>query len=327
MNTRTLGATDLQITPLGLGAWAIGGGGWQYGWGHSDDQSSITTIHRALDQGINWIDTAPIYGVGHSEEVVGRALKGRRNRPFVFTKCGLIGNKSGEGTVRNVLKADSIRKEVDESLRRLQIDVIDLYQMHWPDPEADIEEAWTAMAEAQASGKVRYIGVSNFTVEQLQRIQKIAPVSSLQPPYALLRREIETDLLPFCAEHNIGVIVYSPMMSGLLAGTMTRERVAQFPEDDWRRRDGQYQEPQLSRNLALVERLRDIGEQHGRSPAEVAIAWTLRAPMVTGAIVGARRPDQIDGLVGAADFRLSETELAAIEAFMEQGEMAREVNT
>jgi aryl-alcohol dehydrogenase-like predicted oxidoreductase len=324
MQLRQLGATDLEITAIGFGAWAIGGGGWQHGWGHQEDADSIATIRRALDHGINWIDTAPAYGIGRSEEIVGRALKDYAQRPYIFTKCGLRVDK--KGTVQNVLKAGSIRQEVEDSLRRLQTDVIDLYQIHWPDPDPDIEEAWTTMAELQAQGKVRYIGVSNFNVEQMRRAQAIAPIASLQPPYSLLRREIETEVLPFCAEHDIGVIVYSPMMSGLLTGAMTHERAANLPDDDWRRRDPEFQEPRLSRNLALVERLRAIGQRHGRTPGEVAIAWTLRHPVVTAAIVGARRPDQIDGIVGAADFHLSDTELAGIETFLLRDELAaREV--
>jgi aryl-alcohol dehydrogenase-like predicted oxidoreductase len=326
MQTSRLGQTDIEITPLGLGAWAIGGGGWQYGWGHSDDRESIATIHRALEHGVNWIDTAPIYGVGHSEEVVGAALREWSGaRPYVFTKCGLHGDKHGQGTVRHSLKEHDVRAECEASLRRLGVEAIDLYQIHWPNPEDEIEEAWTMMAELQREGKVRHLGVSNFSVAQLQRLQRVAPVASLQPPYALIRREIETDLLPFCAEQHIGVIVYSPMMSGLLSGAMTRERIASLPEDDWRRRDVEYQEPRLSRTLALVELLREIGARHGRSPGEVAIAWTLRTPWVTGAIVGARRPDQIDGLVGAAAFRLSEAELAGIEQFLAEHPLERAV--
>lgn len=327
MHTRQLGSTDLQITPIGFGAWAIGGGGWKFGWGQQDDRESIAAIHRALDHGINWIDTAPVYGVGRSEEVVGRAIKGRGQQPYIFTKCGLRGDKGG--TVANVLKAESVRQEVEESLRRLRIDVIDLYQIHWPDPDPDIEEAWATMAGLQAAGKVRWIGVSNFNVEQMRRAQAIAPIASLQPPYSLIRREIEADILPFCAAHRIGVIVYSPMMSGLLTGAMTRERVANLPQDDWRRGDAEFQEPRLSRNLALVELLRAIGRRHGRSPGEVAIAWTLRHPAVTGAIVGARRPEQIDGIVGSAEFRLGNDELAEIEAFLRRDDRlaAREIGS
>jgi aryl-alcohol dehydrogenase-like predicted oxidoreductase len=315
METRTLGTTDLQITRIGFGAWAIGGGGWKFGWGSQEDRDSIAAIHRALDLGVNWIDTAPIYGVGTSEELVGQAIKGRGDRPYVFTKCGLIGDKSGE-TVTNTLQPDSIRREVDDSLRRLGIDVIDLYQIHWPDPDPEIEEAWTTLVELKQAGKVREIGVSNFTVEQLERIAPIHPVASLQPQYSLVVRDVERDLLAYCAQHEIGVLAYSPMMSGLLTGAMTPERVAQMPEDDWRTGHPEFQEPRLSRNLELVEILRGIGEQHGASPGAVAIAWVLRREEVTGAIVGSRRPDQFEGIAAAADLRLDEHELARIDGHL-----------
>lgn len=311
METRQLGQTDLRITPIGFGAWAIGGGEWAGGWGSQDDQESIAAINRALDLGINWIDTAPAYGLGRSEQVVARALKGRSDRPYIFTKCAIRWRE--DRSIYNSLTADSVREEVENSLRRLETDVIDLYQIHWPDPADEIEEAWATMAELQREGKVRSIGVSNFSVEQLRRIQAIAPVASLQPPYSLVKPQVEDEILPFCQEQGIGVIVYSPMMSGLLTGKMTRERIANMPDDDWRRGAAEFQEPQLTRNLELVEVLRSIGERHGRSPGEVAVAWTLRHPAVTGAIVGARRPSQIEGTVGAADFRLSPEELAEID--------------
>jgi aryl-alcohol dehydrogenase-like predicted oxidoreductase len=316
MHTRQLGKSDMHITPIGLGTWAIGGGNWEFGWGSQDDDASIATIHRALDLGINWIDTAAVYGLGHSEEIMGRALKGRSDRPFIFTKCSLVWNDRRE--VSNSLKEQSLRREVENSLRRLQTDTIDLYQIHWPDPEPDIEEGWSALAKFKDEGKVRYIGVSNFTVEQMQRAQKIAPITSLQPPYSLIDSAIEHDILPYCQEQHIGVIVYSPMMSGLLTGKMTPERVASFPADDWRKRDAEFQEPRLSRNLQLAGLLQDIGFPYNRSTGEVAIAWTLRHPAVTGAIVGARRPEQIADLVGAAEFRLSESELAQIEKFLQE---------
>ncbi|MBV9230033.1 MAG: aldo/keto reductase [Chloroflexi bacterium] len=314
MEVRRLGNTDMDITPIGLGTWAIGGEGWLAAWGPQDDNDSIATIHRALDLGINWIDTAAVYGLGHSEELVGRALKGRSTRPFVFTKCSRKGTPNGG--IEGVLKADSIRREVEDSLRRLQVDVIDLYQIHWPVPDADIEEGWATMAELKAQGKVRHIGVSNFNVSQMRRAQKIAPISSLQPPYSLVNRAVEDETLGFCAEHNIGVIAYSPMASGLLTGAMTRERVQNLPQSDWRPRNPQFQEPLLSRNLALVDLLREIGKRHDRAPGEVAIAWTLRRPEVTGAIVGGRRPEQLDTVIGAADFRLSPTEIEEIETFL-----------
>jgi len=313
MQTRQLGNSDLHITPIGFGAWAIGGPGWVFGWGEQDDNASIEAIHRALDLGMNWIDTAAVYGLGHSEEMVAKALKGRSNKPYIFTKCERVWNEKGE--ISGNLKAASIRQEVENSLRRLQVEVIDLYQMHWPQPDEDIEEGWTTMAELQAEGKVRYIGVSNFNVSQLSRAQAIAPITSLQPPYSLLRREIEAEVLGFVQQQNIGVIVYSPMVSGLLTGAMTLERVAALPANDWRRNNPQFKEPNLSRNLALVEILRTIGSKYGRTPGEVAIAWTLRQPAVTAAIVGGRNGKQIEGVVGAADFRLSQAEIAQIEDF------------
>jgi len=314
MKTRQFGNTDMQITPIGFGSWAIGGGNWVYGWGEQDDTDSVAAIKRALDLGINWIDTAPAYGLGHSEEIVAAALKGRVDKPYIFTKCSRVWNQ-GERTVHGSLKADSIRREVEGSLRRLQVETIDLYQIHWPDPEGDIEEGWSTMAELKKEGKVRFIGVSNFNVSQLRRIMAIAPVSSLQPPYSLVNREVEKEILPFCQQNNIGVIVYSPMQSGLLTGQMTRERIAQMPDNDWRKRDAEFQEPRLTRNLALVDKLRDIAMLYQRTPAEAAISWTLENPAVTGAIVGARNPRQVDTIVGAAEFRFTERELGEIEEF------------
>ncbi|HEX8995143.1 MAG TPA: aldo/keto reductase [Ktedonobacterales bacterium] len=316
METRQLGVSDLQITPIGLGTWAIGGGNWEFGWGSQDDEESIATIHRALDVGVNWIDTAAVYGLGRSEEVVGRALQGMTNRPYIFTKCSMIWDEQRK--VGHSLKKESVKREAEASLRRLQVEAIDLYQIHWPNPEAEIEEGWAAMAELQREGKVRFIGVSNFNVEQMQRAQKIAPITSLQPPYSLLEREIETEVLPFAQRNQIGVIAYSPMASGLLTGKMTRARVAALPKDDWRRRSEWFTEPQLTRNLYLVETLREIGTRHGRTAGEVAIAWTLRRPEVTGAIVGARRPEQLDGVIGAGAFRLTPEEIAEIEAAQTQ---------
>jgi aryl-alcohol dehydrogenase-like predicted oxidoreductase len=313
MHTQKLGNSDLYITPVGFGAWAIGGSGWEFAWGPQEDADSIAAIHRALELGVNWIDTAAAYGMGHSEEVVARALATWSGpRPYVFTKCGLRGDERGQ--VYNVLKADSIRRECEDSLRRLRVEVIDLYQIHWPaGSTTETDEGWDMMAQLQREGKVRWIGVSNFDVEQLQRAQAIAPITSLQPPYSLIRREIEAEILPFCQREGMGVIVYSPMASGLLTGAMTRERAANLAKDDWRRRDPEFNEPKLSQNLALVERLRAVGARRGRSPGEVAIAWTLRHPAVTGAIVGARSAKQVEGVMGAGDFRLSEEEIAAIE--------------
>ena len=311
MQTRQLGNSDIHITPVGIGAWAMGGGGWSFAWGPQDDDESIAAIHAALDAGLNWIDTAAVYGLGHSEEVVARALKGRSARPFVFTKCARVWNERGE--IGKSLKADSIRCEVEGSLRRLQVDVIDLYQVHWPEPDEDIEEGWTTMAQLQREGKVRWIGVSNFHAGQMERARAIAPITSLQPPYSIISPEIEESVLPYTQQHGIGVIVYSPMKSGLLTGSMTRERVATMPADDHRRRMPHFQEPRLSRNLELAELLRAIGQRQGRTPGEVAIAWTLRHPAVTAAIVGMRSPKQVEGVIGAAEFRLSPEDVAEIE--------------
>jgi len=310
MKTKQLGESDLSITPIGFGAWAIGGSGWEFGWGEQDDKQSVAAIHRALELGINWIDTAAVYGMGHSEEVVALALRtwpGRR--PYVFTKCGLRWDE--QGYVHRSLNAASIRRECEESLRRLKIDVIDLYQIHWPTEE--LEEGWNAMARLQKEGKVRWIGVSNFNVKEMRRAQAIAPIISLQPPYSLVRREIEHEILPYCRSEKLGVIVYSPMASGLLTGAMTRKRVDALSMSDWRSRDIEFQEPRLSKNLALVERLREIGERHGRPPGQIAIAWALRNPAVTGAIVGARNAKQVEGNVGAADLSLTDEEIAEIE--------------
>jgi aryl-alcohol dehydrogenase-like predicted oxidoreductase len=316
MKTRQLGTSELHITPIGFGSWAVGGGGYQFGWGPQDDEQSIAAINHALDLGINWIDTAAVYGLGHAEEVVARALKGRAERPYIFTKCERVWNDHGE--IGGSLKAQSIRRECENSLRRLQVDVIDLYQIHWPDPEADIEEGWSAMAELKKEGKVRYIGVSNFNVGQMRRAMEIAPIASLQPPFSMIKRDIEKDILPFCQEQHIGVIVYSPMASGLLTGSMTRERVARLPDDDWRRNDAEFREPCLSRNLELVETLNEIAFVHNVTPGVVAIAWTLQHQGVTGAIVGARRPEQVDGIIAAAEFRLRDSETAQIEEFLEE---------
>jgi aryl-alcohol dehydrogenase-like predicted oxidoreductase len=304
----------MQITRLGVGAWAMGGGGWAYGWGPQDDQDSIAAIHRALDTGINWIDTAALYGLGHSEEVIGRALQGRSARPHVFTKCGWTWTV--DRALLKSLKADSIRREAEASLRRLQVEAIDLYQIHWPDPNRDLEEAWTTLAALQVEGKVRHIGACNFSVAQMERAQKIAPVATLQCPYSILAREIERSVLPFAAANNIGVIVYSPMKSGLLSGAMTRERMANLPPDDFRRTASQFNEPLLSRNLKLVDLLRSLGQKHGRSPGEVAIAWALSNQQVTGAIVGVRSARQVEGVLGAADLQLSPQELSEIDQFI-----------
>lgn len=323
MERRKLGYTDLYLTTIGLGTWAIGGGGWAYGWGPQDDAESLKTIHRALDLGINWIDTAAVYGLGHAEEVIGQAIAGRRDEVIIATKCGLVWDE-GSTTPYGRLSAQSVRREVEASLRRLNIEVIDLYQIHWPDPEEEIEEAWATIADLIREGKVRYGGVSNFNVEQLKRVQAIHPVASLQPPYSMLRREIEAEILPFCAANDIGVIVYSPMASGLLTGRFSRERLAALPDDDWRKRSSHFQEPQLSANLALVERLQPIAHRAGRTIAQLAIAWTLRRPEVTAAIVGARRPSQIEETIAAADWLLSSENVAEIEALLADREQRLE---
>jgi len=307
MKRRCLGSTGLEISRIGLGCWAMGGGDWMFGWGHQEDADSVATIVRAVELGINWVDTAAVYGLGHSETVVARALAQlpESERPLVFTKCGLPWTAGGK--IQHNLKAASIERELDDSLRRLGVDTVDLYQIHWPSypvgaPAPDIEEGWETLSRLKASGKVREIGVSNFDVAQLERIRPIAEVASLQPPYSLVRRDIEKDVLPYCGEHDIGVIAYSPMASGLLSGKMTRARVASLPDNDWRKtRSLEFQEPALTRNLALAERVRALAEPLGRSTAEVAIAWTLRHSAVTGAIVGARRPQQLDELVGAVE--------------------------
>jgi aryl-alcohol dehydrogenase-like predicted oxidoreductase len=314
METRQLGNSDLHLTPIGFGAWAIGGGDWAFAWGPQDDNDSIAAIHRALDLGINWVDTAAIYGLGHSEEVVARAVKSASHKPYVFTKCAMVWNEKRE--ITNSLK--QIRREVEDSLRRLQVDAIDLYQIHWPKPDEEIEEGWTVMADLQREGKVRWIGVSNFNVAQMERALKIAPITSLQPPYSMLNRAVEAEILPFCKKNNIGVINYAPMHSGMLTGAMTKERVAAFPKDDFRRNAKNYQEPQLSRNLAVADLLKEIGARHNVAAGVIAIAWTLHNPAITAAIVGGRSAKQVEGTIPAATFRLTEAEYAEINAFLEK---------
>jgi aryl-alcohol dehydrogenase-like predicted oxidoreductase len=290
----------------------MGGGGWAFGWGPQDDAESIGAIRAAVERGLNWVDTAAVYGLGHSEEVVAKALEGLSPRPYVFTKCARVWDDNRQ--IGKSLKRDSIRRECEASLRRLNVDTIDLYQMHWPEPDEDVEEGWETMAQLKAEGKVRWIGVSNFSASQLERAQRIAPITSLQPPYSIVQPEVEESVLPFCEANGVGVIAYAPMKSGLLTGKMTRERLASLPEDDFRRRNPFFQEPMLTRALGVVEVLRAIGDRHGRTPGEVAIAWTLRNPAVTGAIVGLRNAGQLDGVIGAADFRLSAEETAEIAA-------------
>jgi aryl-alcohol dehydrogenase-like predicted oxidoreductase len=325
MQTRKLGFSELHLTTVGLGTWAIGGP-WLYGWGPQDDSDSLAAIRRALELGINWIDTAAIYGVGHAEEMLGRAIAGRRDEVIVATKCGRLWDDDAD-ELKSSLKADSIRREVEGSLRRLKVEVIDLYQIHWPDPDEDIEEGWSTIAELIHEGKVRYGGVSNFSLAQLKRLQPIHPVASLQPPYNMLQREVEDELLAYCAANRIGVIAYGPMSAGLLTGKLTRQRIADLPQGDWRRRDTKFNEPQVSANLRLVEGLRPIAERKGISLAQLAIAWVLRRPEVTAAIVGARRPDQIEETAAAGDMSLSEAEIAEIEALLAEREAAPDMKS
>ena len=312
MIKKKLGNSDMQLSPIGFGSWAVGGGDWQFSWGPQDDNDSIAAIHKALELGINWIDTAAVYGLGHSEEVVARALKTTSHKPYIFTKCGLVWGEKREAS--NDLK--QIRREAEDSLRRLGVDTIDLYQVHWPKPEEEIEEAWGVMADLQKQGKVRWIGVSNFSVEQMERVGKIAPITSNQPPYSMLNRAVEPAILPYCQKNNIGVINYAPMHSGLLTGAMTKERVANLTSDDFRRKAKNYQEPLLSRNLAVADFLSTIGKKHNVSAGVVAIAWTLHHPAITAAIVGGRNAKQVEGVIPAATFRLSEEEFAEIQAYL-----------
>jgi len=315
---RTLGNSDLKLTAIGFGAWAIGGGNWEFAWGPQNDNESIAAIHRALDLGINWIDTAAIYGLGHSEEVVARALKTTSHKPLVFTKCSMRWHE--DRSIYRSLKAKSLEEELEGSLRRLGVETIDLYQIHWPNPEAEIEEGWETLSRFKEQGKVRWIGVSNFNVEQMKRVEKIAPITSLQPPYSMLRPAIEKEILPHAQAQGVGVINYSPMVSGLLTGKMTAARVAALPSDDWRKRAVEFNEPRLSRNLKLVELLREIGAGHGVEPGVVAVAWTLHHPAITAAIVGGRSPQQVEGLAPALEFRLSEEEFGRIGKFLAETE-------
>lgn len=313
MRTRQLGQTDLQLTVIGLGTWAIGGP-WQYGWGPQDDDASIRTILAAIDAGINWIDTAPIYGCGHSETVVGRALKQRPQKPLVATKCGLLWNEKREKV--NCLNHASIIRECEDSLKRLGVEVIDLYQMHWPQPDERLEEGWEAMATLVQQGKVRAIGASNYTVSQLERAAKIHPVASLQPPYSMLRRDIENDLLPFCGEHKIGIVCYSPMQKGLLTGKFSKEHMQTLAADDHRRSDPNFNSERFEQNLKIVDALKAIAQRNGKTVAQLAIAWVLRKEKVTAAIVGARKQKQIEETVQAGDWVLNETDIEEIEAIL-----------
>ena len=315
MDLKTLGQSDLKLSPIGIGAWAIGGGGWAFSWSDQDDQVSIRSIHAALDVGMNWIDTAAVYGLGHSEEVVAEAIKTHPgNKPYVFTKCERAW--TADRQIIKVLKRDSIFRECEDSLRRLQVDTIDLYQIHWPEPDEDIEEGWGALAELQRQGKVRWIGVSNFNASQMKRAAAIAPITSLQPPYSMIRREVEAETLPYVHANGIGVIAYSPMGSGMLTGSMTRERVANLPSDDWRTRSAFFQEPLLSRNLTIVDKVTQIAARVGRSPGEVAIGWVLKNPAVTAAIVGIRSPEQVAGIAGALEYQLDAESIHELDTFL-----------
>ena len=312
MKISQLGTSDMWLTPIGFGAWAVGGGNWAMSWGPQDDNDSIAAIHKAIDLGVNWIDTAAIYGLGHSEEVVGNAVKGSHVKPFIFTKSGMVWNEKRE-IKRTLLE---IRHEVEDSLRRLQVERIDLYQIHWPVEDKDIEEGWSTMAALKREGKVRHIGVSNFSVAQMERCRGIAPITSLQPPYSMVNRAAEAEILPYCLDHRIGVINYAPMHSGLLTGAMSKERFANLPPEDFRRNAKNYQEPLFSRNLAVADFLKQIGARHGVSAGVIAIAWTLANPAITAAIVGGRSPDQVEGVWPAAKFRLSKDEMQEIETFL-----------
>jgi aryl-alcohol dehydrogenase-like predicted oxidoreductase len=313
MDKKQLGNSDLQLSPIGFGAWAIGGGDWAFSWGPQDDNDSIAAIHKAIDLGINWIDTAAVYGLGHSEEVVGKAIKSASRKPYVFTKCAMVWDEKRE--ITNSLK--QIRREAEDSLRRLQVEAIDLYQVHWPKPDEDLEEGWAVMADLQREGKVRWIGVSNFSISQMERVAKIAPITSNQPPYSMINRSVEAEILPYCQKNNIGVINYAPMHSGLLTGAMSKERVAAFPPDDFRRKAKNYQEPLLSQNLAVADFLKSIGSRHDVSAGVIAIAWTLHHPAITAAIVGGRNARQVEGAASAINFRLTEAEFSEINTFLD----------
>lgn len=326
MQYKRLGNADFAISPIGLGTWAIAGSGWEFGWGAQDDSESLAALEHAVERGVNWIDTAAVYGLGHAEEIVGQLLRRvpASRRPLVFTKGSLTWDRV-TGGISHSLDPESLAREIEDSLRRLHVETIDLYQIHWPafppgGPDEGIEAALSVLVNARAQGKIRAIGVSNFDVPQLKRAQAVTDIASLQPPYSALMREVEADILPLCERAGIGVIAYSTLQSGLLTGAMTRDRIASLPDDDWRKtRSPDYQEPRLTRNLALVETFRRIGQRHGMTPAAVAIAWVLRQQAVTGAIVGARRPTQVDGLIDAADFRLSAAELAEIAPLLPEG--------
>jgi aryl-alcohol dehydrogenase-like predicted oxidoreductase len=313
MKISQLGTSNLWLSPIGFGSWAVGGGDWAHSWGPQDDNASIAAIHKAIDLGMNWIDTAAVYGLGHSEEIVGRAVKESSIKPFIFTKCGMVWNEKRE--IKRTLA--QIRSECEASLRRLQVEAIDLYQIHWPVEGEDTLEAWSTMNDLRHEGKVRYIGVSNFPAAEMERCLDVARITSLQPPYSMINRTVEKEILPYCYEHNIGVISYAPMHSGLLTGAMTKERVANLPPDDFRRNAKNYQEPQLTRNLAIADFIKQIGARHGVSAGVIAITWVLANPAITGAIVGGRSPEQVQDIWPAAKFHLSHDEVQEINAFLD----------
>lgn len=315
MQTKKLGYTDLQLTAVGLGTWAIGGQ-WQFGWGPQDDKDAVNTIIEALNQGINWIDTAPIYGCGHSEELVGQAIKQTAEKPIIATKCGLLWNKKREKY--NSLKPESIRKECEDSLTRLGVDVIDLYQMHWPEPEEDIEQGYEEMAKLAQEGKVRYIGVSNYNINQLEKIKNIHPPASLQPPYSMLRRGVENELLDYCLKNNMGVLAYSPMQRGLLTGKFSQKRLGNLPDDDHRKKSPEFQQPQFAATLQLVEGLKKVAQRNNKTCAQLAVSWVLRREELTAAIVGARHPKQIKETAEAGDWRLYREDINEIEILLTQ---------
>ncbi len=315
MKTRKLGYSDLHLTPIGLGTWAMGGGDWKFGWGDQDDDASIASVHQALDAGVNWIDTAAIYGHGHAERVVGKAIQDRRDDVLIATKCGRV----WEGESREIgksLRRESVHREVDVSLQRSGIDCIDLYQIHWPEPDEEIEEGWGAVAELVEAGKIRYAGVSNFNMEQLKRIQPIHPVTSLQPPYSMLRREVEEEILPYCRENQIGIVAYSPMQAGLLTGRFSKERVQNLPANDWRKANPFFTSPQLEANLSIIERLRPVAAQMEITLPQLALAWVLRRSEMTAAIAGARRPEQILETVKAGEIVIPDELLLKIDRML-----------
>ncbi|MHC4213949.1 MAG: aldo/keto reductase [Planctomycetota bacterium] len=318
MQTRKLGYTDVELTTVGIGTWALGGGGWEFGWGPQDDKQAVDGILAGLDEGINWIDTAAVYGLGHSEELVGKALKEASSSPFVATKCSLLWDSQRQ--ISGCLKAQSVREECHNSLARLGVDVIDLYQVHWPRPDEDIEEGWEEMAKLVEQGKVRYLGVSNFDIEQMQRVQKIHPIASLQPPYSMIRRGVEDELLGFCSENDIGIVAYSPMQRGLLTGKFSHERIASLAQNDQRRRSPEFQDPDFSATLELVDKLKPIAERSGKTLAQLSIAWVLRRDEVTSAIVGVRRPDQVVETAIAGDWNLSAQDVEEIEKLLSERE-------